>query len=31
VLFLVFAAPDADVQRYQDTFEQMLRSVRITR
>ncbi len=31
LLFLVFAAPDSDVQRYQGAFDQMLRSVRIKR
>jgi len=31
LLFLVFTAPDADIQHYQATFDQMLRSIRITR
>ena len=31
LLFLVFTAPEREVQRYEGTFHQMLRSVRVTR
>jgi hypothetical protein len=31
LLFIVFTAPEREFQRYEGTFHQMLRSVRITR
>jgi hypothetical protein len=31
LLFIVFTAPERDFQRYEGTFHQMLRSVRIRR
>jgi hypothetical protein len=31
LLFIVFVAPDRDSQGYESTFQQMLRSVRISR